>query len=183
MTENYQLNRVLGNMKRDNVIGRSLGLEKKQAVVRGIMEKQGISVDPSKLKNYKKEKFLKAISKETTLGYYDKKAFQSAYGAQKTQPVKTNVGGEKKISSVRERYEEIMNKGKDENKLEKSSIIAGREKSNVLHFDVSNKNMRDANGLLVGIKEKTTNPDDVHKNQHMDEKNDNVREALKRIQA
>lgn len=170
MPENYQFKKVFANMKRDAVIGRSLKLERKQNAVADVMQKQGIITDPRNLKDYKKEKFIKAIEKEKDLGYYDKKAFQEIYGKKKTEKVKPRADSKKT-------YDEIIGKGKN---VELPKVEATRERSKVLPFGVSDKYMRGNSELIHGTNE---HKDNHHTTASGGEKSDIIKEELRRIQS
>ncbi|KKQ04776.1 MAG: hypothetical protein US25_C0038G0010 [Candidatus Moranbacteria bacterium GW2011_GWE1_36_7] len=172
-----------GMMKNNHEIGRSLALEKKKDVVLGIMEKQGIKKDVGMLKGYKQKEFLKAVDKETSLGFYVKKAMHNAIDAKKVQA--SDVKGAKKNDSISKQdiYREIIEKGKNRSQEDLRHKDPVREKSNLTNFLVSNKNLRAASDLLVDKdKRRTTLQEYSVKNEIKDQENNDVRNALRRIQ-
>lgn len=172
-----------GMMKNNREIGRSLALEKKRNVVLDIMEKQGIKKDVGMLKGYKQKEFLKAVDKETSLGFYAKKALHNAIDAKKVQTSDLKVSKKNDAISRQNTYKEIIDKGKNRFQEDLKNKELVREKSNLTNFLVSNKNLRAASGLLVdGDKRRTTLQEYSVKDEAKEQKDGDVRDALRRIQ-
>jgi hypothetical protein len=166
--------KALNSVMKNNAVGRYLGLEKKQGAVLEIMKQQKIIGDPSKLANYKKKDFLKAIN-NSGIGFDAKKAFNVEYGERKSEisKTKTDIGVDsKKI------YNEIMNKRKGDI-LSKERIILEDKKSNIQNFSTSNIGIRKASSLLAQSNKQAIEYDN-HIEQQGDEETKNI---LRRIQS
>lgn len=157
----------MGSMKRNFIVGRSLGLEKKENAVRSVMEQQKISVDPSRLAGYKKEKFLKAIDNQIGLGYYDKKAFHAAYDQRKTEISKSKS----QFGLEKSKYDEIIAKRRVpmQDLLKKPVFVPGLVRDN--------GKLRNASGLVNVVGSETPRYDSK-----IESSNGNIRSRLKDIQ-
>ena len=142
MEQNYKAKAVLGGMMRKNsAIKSSLGLEKRQNIVLDVMAKQGIKTDPSKLPGFKREKFLKAVTKEIGMGYDARKAFESAYG-------------ESKQASVAPKMDNKMAERQPANfQLKRNTPVIDNRRSLVQDFNASESALRANNTVIHGTSE------------------------------
>jgi|GEM_PF-4252605 len=162
--------------------GRFLGLEKKQSAVLDVMKKQKIATDPSKLANYRKKEFLSGIDREKDLGFYAKKALHEAYGEKKTAKIDSRVSAADAFAARKKTYDEIVNKGKNlQGKANSENLV--RQNAKVLYFDASVKNVRAAGELLKTSNNQAARHSELQLTPDTDEKNSDVKDILKRIQA
>jgi hypothetical protein len=172
MEENYKTKRVLTGLVRNRDVGRFLGLEKSKKAVLDVMTQQKITVDPSKLAGYKRKEFLKAITKKIGIGYDAKKAFNSVYGDKKPE-----------ISARKTSIESTNKKNFSQRKVDIERVETMQRADNkVPNFLMSNKNLRVAENL-INAKAINNFDNKFHPSRTVDEKEDSIKEILKRIQS
>jgi DNA polymerase II large subunit len=158
-----------GMIKGNRDLGRALVSNQKKEKFLGLMAKHGITGDLSKMASHKKEAFLKDVNRTAGIGGFDtRKALNNTFGAKKTELSANNV--HEKATANKKAYEEIMNKRKlvtTEINGSSDALIAS-QKPILQNFEVSNARVR-SNESLVNASD--------------EDKIDNVRAALKRIQS
>lgn len=150
LPQNYQQKRVMDSMMRNYTVGKHFGLDKTKGALMEVMVKHNITTDPSKLKGYQREAFLKDIKSKTGITYEGKKAFESMYGQQKPEQTKAKEEIKNQPTNKQGSYSEIMAQKKlQEEKI--AAVNSGARKSSVwsLMGFRSDKNVNASRDLIA----------------------------------
>lgn len=133
---NYKTKVVMNSMLRNYSVGKHFGLDKTKGALMDVMVKHNITTDPSKLKGYQREAFLKDVEK-SGIGFEAKRAFREHYGPQKPEPSKLNsVASQQAAHRAQQNLMPMQNNAMPQKKPGLTFFGLGR----------SNMNVREAEG-------------------------------------